>query len=393
MYKKYRKSRYTIKHETQEGTLILFNTFSGAIATIEDVKTKEKVKTILREGLLCEPANELETELINQHFLVHHSTDENRLVDLMRDMEKNRKDHYELILYSTEECNFRCVYCFEKFLRGEMPKEIQQAIIKHILRKAPHINSLNIAWFGGEPLEGVNVIRNINKEVKEISKKFGFTFNSGITTNGYELDENLFRELVDLNIIQYQITLDGPKDTHDTHRILKDGGPTFDRIINNLKSIQKTDLEFKVLIRSNFDKTNKDRMQELIELLSEFLNGDERFQLYFKPVQNYGGTSAKDLPLYDPKESFKVMSEVQKRAHCYFPTSTELLSSLDPMGSVCYAGLPNSFAIGADGTIYKCTLELDEPLNQLGKIRGDGTFDIDEDKLTLWVTIHPSASV
>ncbi|AUI37372.1 hypothetical protein CWI35_13325 [[Bacillus] caldolyticus] len=127
-------------------------------------------------------------------------------------------------------------------------------------------------------------------------------------------------------------------------------------------------------------------MQELIELLSEFLNGDERFQLYFKPVQNYGGTSAKDLPLYDPKESFKVMSEVQKRAHCYFPTSTELLSSLDPMGSVCYAGLPNSFAIGADGTIYKCTLELDEPLNQLGKIRGDGTFDIDEDKLTLWIT-------
>ncbi|WPA86215.1 radical SAM/SPASM domain-containing protein [Bacillus cereus] len=382
----YKKSRYTVRHETADGILILYNTLSGAIATVDQPTEREEIKHILRAGLVKPPQNENERLLVENDFLVKPDLDERVLADVYRNQEKYRSDHYELTLYSTEECNFRCVYCFEKFLRGEMSKDIQNSVIKHVLKKAPYMNSFNIAWFGGEPLEGIGAIKHINSEIKKISEEFNFKFTSGITTNGYNLDVDLFKELVGLNITQYQITLDGPKDTHDTHRILKGGGPSFDKIVENLKAIQKTNLEFNILIRSNFDKTNQHRMQELIELLQTFLNGDERFRLYFKPIINFEGESAKDLLLYQPNESWQAMSEVQSLAHCHFPTSPELLNSLQPMGSACFAGLPNNFAIGADGTIYKCTLALHEPFNQLGKINEDGDLDIDSSKFALWVT-------
>ena len=61
---------------------------------------------------------------------------------------------------------------------------------------------------------------------------------SSMTTNGYFLDCATFEKLSAYNLIDIQITIDGLKQTHDMQRVLKDGSPTFDKIINNLIEIK-----------------------------------------------------------------------------------------------------------------------------------------------------------
>ncbi|WP_432418832.1 radical SAM protein [Cytobacillus spongiae] len=99
-------------------------------------------------------------------------------IELNRFKNKYHSTHYHLIIMPTEQCNFRCVYCYEDFIKGQMTKEHQDALTKHIEEKASSIENLEIGWFGGEPLEGYDVIKYISERVIELSKKYGFKYSS-----------------------------------------------------------------------------------------------------------------------------------------------------------------------------------------------------------------------
>ena len=44
-----------------------------------------------------------------------------------------------------------------------------------------------------------------------------------------------------------------------------------------------------------------------------------------------------------------------------------------------------SFVIGSDGTVYKCTVELDyHERNKVGQLRTDGVMDLDWSRMALW---------
>ncbi|KTD85433.1 hypothetical protein [Paenibacillus etheri] len=68
-----------------------------------------------------------------------------------------------------------------------------------------------------------------------------------------------------------QITLDGPPDIHDNRRFLidrsgKKAGPTFHKILENIKDIHE---DIHVNIRVNVDKTNINRVDEILDLLEQ----------------------------------------------------------------------------------------------------------------------------
>jgi uncharacterized protein len=51
---------------------------------------------------------------------------------------------------------------------------------------------------------------------------------------------------------------------------------------------------------------------------------------------------------------------------------------------MCYASKPNSFLIRPNGQIRKCTVALDDPINNVGYLNPDGTLEIDNDVLRQW---------
>jgi hypothetical protein len=52
---------------------------------------------------------------------------------------------------------------------------------------------------------------------------------------------------------------------------------------------------------------------------------------------------------------------------------------------VCYASRGNSFVIRADGRVNKCTISLDDPANQVGRLEPDGRLILDHDRIMPWM--------
>jgi uncharacterized protein len=52
---------------------------------------------------------------------------------------------------------------------------------------------------------------------------------------------------------------------------------------------------------------------------------------------------------------------------------------------VCYASNPRSFVVKPDGSLAKCTVDLYSDRGIIGKIRSDGTLEINEEKYKWWI--------
>ena len=72
-----------------------------------------------------------------------------------------------LTVLPTEQCNFRCVYCYESFCRGGMSPVVVTALERFLDLRAPGLDRLSIAWFGGEPLLAADVVERIRPLLDE----------------------------------------------------------------------------------------------------------------------------------------------------------------------------------------------------------------------------------
>ena len=99
------------------------------------------------------------------------------------------------------------------------------------------MEKLVITWYGGEPLLAIEPIEELTYKFKEICKQFNIEYSASIITNGYLLTESVCDMLLELDITDAQITLDGNAKIHNSRRPLANGGNTYDTIINNLEKI------------------------------------------------------------------------------------------------------------------------------------------------------------
>ena len=50
----------------------------------------------------------------------------------------------KLVILPTEECNFRCSYCYESFKEGKMDEDIQDRIVRYVENNVQNYNSLYV---------------------------------------------------------------------------------------------------------------------------------------------------------------------------------------------------------------------------------------------------------
>ena len=61
------------------------------------------------------------------------------------------------------------------------------------------------------------------------------------------------------------------------------------------------------------------------------------------------------------------------------------LTVVNAKTKICYASRANSFVIRADGRIGKCTVALDNDVNDVGYLRSDGTMEITNARFRKWL--------
>lgn len=381
----YKPSKFNYFTKNKENCILAYNSFKGSFVKISNENAITFIKWLDKTSL-DEDSIEF-NKLKDKGFFILENEDEDEKINLLYSYAQSNKI-LSLIILTTEQCNFRCTYCYEEFKRGKMSLELQNAIVKFVKRNIHSYAGLDISWFGGEPLLGMDVIENLSNEFIKICKSMKRSYTAGITTNGYLLDLETFKKLLKYNVLRYQITIDGLGETQNKQKPLKGGGETFDVVIDNLKSIKnnvKTG-RFVFTIRTNFTLEMYNEIDKYIEFYNELLGDDQRFQFLIRSVGDWGGDRVKDISdnLMDTNNISKMFEKfINADKTLNYNTHKELIS---PLGSVCYASQKDCFIIDADGNIRKCTCNLEDMTNNnIGKLNNKGYMEVDEYKLSQWI--------
>ena len=158
-------------------------------------------------------------------------------------------------------CNLNCSYCF--YLKKEllypgsnfrMSDEVLENYIRQLI-ESHRSDKVTVAWQGGEPtLMGVDFYRRAI-ELEEKYRRPGMTFENTLQTNGILLNDE-WCKFFNENDFLIGISIDGPRELHDAHRVDKRGGPTFDRVMKGLRLLQKHRVEYNVLVTINHVNAN-----------------------------------------------------------------------------------------------------------------------------------------
>lgn len=378
-------SRFNCRTTDKDGTLIVWNTKSGSMSVFSRAQ-KTSVEQYLSKKGMNGPLNKLGEYLRERGFIVTEDAHEYRQFQTEFGQQHYRTDTLQLILLASEDCNFRCTYCYEDFKRGTMYPSVRKAIKALVQKRAQQLTSLGVSWFGGEPLYGWEAIEDLGPFFAKMVEENGWHYSSSMTTNGYLLTSEVAAKLFSWKCRNFQITVDGLGPQHDCHRPARDGSPTFETIFNNLKAMKEMDEEFFVRLRINFDPKTHPHLEDFLRLLEKHFSNDKRYGIALYAVGKWGGDNDKTLEVCGVNESYQVKAELYASAAAKGIGIGTIADRPRLGGQVCYAARPYNFVIGADGKVMKCTVVLDkDDYNVVGDLKEDGEIQLNYERFSKWV--------
>ena len=182
-------------------------------------------------------------------------------------------------------CNLACDYCYyldkEQLYGGQQPRmslEVLEAATKAYI-EANDVPAVQFVWHGGEPLVmGLDFFRKAVEYQRRYAR--GKQVLNSIQTNGTLLTRewaDFFRE----NGFLVGLSLDGPQKIHDRYRRDRGGEPTFSQVMNGLRLLQESGVEFNTL--TTVSKAGEGHGAEVYRFLKEA--GSHYMQ--FLPVVEY----------------------------------------------------------------------------------------------------------
>ncbi len=286
----------------------------------------------------------------------------------------------QLILLPTEKCNFRCTYCYEDFVAGRMLPAVVRGIKSLLQRRVRELDALSLSWFGGEPLLAKDIVLDISTFAAELAVLHPqLSYRGDITTNGYLLEPSTFASLTKVGIRNYQITLDGPRELHNTSRLSADGKGTFDQIWANLLAIRATKADVRIVLRLHLTPVDFLSLNPLLTAIRHDFLSDARFSVNFQPIIALGGPHDASIKHFMPGEREAVVGQLKRELYGHEPID------LEAPPYICYASKANSLLIRANGAIGKCTVALYDSRNTIGTLNDDGDVRIDSSRLRPWL--------
>ncbi len=148
----------------------------------------------------------------------------------------------QMCLEVTQSCNLRCHYCAysggyddtRQHGTHTMSQDVALAAIDFLFEKnREYQEPFGLSFYGGEPLLAFPLIKFCIEYARSLPWRDPEALAFNMTTNGTLLDEDKIRFLVD-NHVRLLVSLDGPVEDHDAHRVYAHGGGSFARVMDNL---------------------------------------------------------------------------------------------------------------------------------------------------------------
>jgi uncharacterized protein len=250
-----------------------------------------------------------------------------------------------------------------------MDKSVKDSIIKHInyMVETENINSIELDWFGGEPLLGFeDTIYPLSKKIKEIALKNKLQFVHVITTNGYLATKEMIEKFKTIDLSHFQITLDGVKNIHNKVK-KSSSNDSYQVTVNNINEICNILEKPEIQLRINYTKQN---LKNITEIIKDFPEKNRKFiKVLFQQVwqlENKNKPQNVEPILNKFKESgFRIeYNRINKK-----PTA-------------CYADKFYQAVINYDGSVFKCTArDFNDHKFSDGKLNSEGIIEWKEQKL------------
>ena len=289
----WRPSRYNVMTSIPGSDMTaIYNTYSHKCGEYSPIEL-----LIMNELDTVPVDNPLIERLARRGAIVNY--DEREAFEMQRNLECAHPcgGSVSITICPTLACNFECPYCFATLGKGMMAPDVQDDVVALTARMldAARPKTLTITWFGGEPLMATSVMESLSPRLISLAEERGCKYEAWIFTNGYLIDEEVVDLLLRCRITKVHIPLDGIGATNDATRRLVGGGPTFQRIMDNLGLLKPP---IKTLIRANTHEGNVHEVDELKEcVLARAEEAGTRLDFYAASLVDVSPADELDSPM------------------------------------------------------------------------------------------------
>lgn len=358
-------SRYNYFFKSPKHGNLLYNTLTQALIKIPEGDLDRLLRL---QQMPDDVVNMKEKDFfLSRRFIVKSNNDE--LAYHINRVLKNRYNpsSMSLTIAVTRACNFNCVYCYEDDRVNKYMNEAVEEDVVNFVKRNPHLKSLFVVWYGGEPLLNFQSIKRLSRAFISLE----IEYNAFIVTNGYLLTEEIIAQFSDLRIGGVQITLDGEEKFHDSRRMLRGGGKTFEVIIRNIETLLEIAPKVRIDIRTNIDRRNS------MQYTAFYREIREKFPQ--KNIRVYTGFSH-DLLGSGCVPSDVEMSTANDRAGFFLKNFDEnklpiVDFSFHTQLTTCIANNLTGFVVGPEGEVYKCWTVIGCSDVVIGNIKDPNKFD------------------
>lgn len=342
-----------------EGHALLFSTKRVSAALVPD-----EILRSAQEGTL----DPLDAETLSGlGFLVEDLAGEREeVLSVISDADEKRI--FNAIAVLNLDCNLACQYCFEGTMKGRhyMTKETANLLIEYVEGHLAKGKDAHIDFYGGEPLLSFDLITSISTRLKAAAKDMDRKFTFGMVTNGTLLTREKVETMLTLGFTGAKITLDGPREVHDSSRPFRSGSGSFDVIMRNLKEVCGITT---IQVGGNYTQENHPLFPGLLDYLSDLgITPDRLDTVKFDPVTRTNkefalpdfrdGVLSADEP-WIIEASLFLREEILKRGY-----ETPRIMPIP-----CAMNFQDDVTIGVDGTLYKCPAFIGCKGHEVGHVR------------------------
>jgi uncharacterized protein len=349
-----RLSRHTILITSRNsGKPYLINLLSGH-ADILDPNEEEQIRT----GRIPNSP-----DFAEKGYAVNEAEEINRYREAyLHFLDEREKDEIQLIFVPTYACNFSCSYCYQSGYNNHndvLKEKVTDAFFSYVKTTFPGRKKY-VTLFGGEPL--LMSPAHYKAVAYFLDQCVAQKFPLAVVTNGYHLEEYIDL-LGKASVKEIQVTLDGTADMHDVRRRLKDGSPTFGKIVKGIDKALESG--FPLNLRMVADRENIGHLPELSKLAIQ--KGWTSNPLFKTQIgRNYELHSCQDIPgrllgrieLWE--QVFQMIQQHPEVAEFHKPSFSvsKFLSEKGELPSPLFDSCPGcktEWAFDYTGRIYSCT--------------------------------------
>lgn len=308
-----------------------------------------------------------------------------------------------LLKPSSGACNMKCAYCFycdeakkrEQMSYGFMTERTLKNVIRRTMLCAE--GSISYAYQGGEPtLRGLNFFQKALIYQKQYNKR-GIPVHNALQTNGYGIDEEWCRFLAQ-NHFLVGISIDGTREVHDTYRRSADGAPTYDKILESVKLMDRYGVDYNILT-----VVNRKVAERIKEIYADYRKRGWNYQQYIACLDPLGEARGQSKYALIPEQYGTFLIELfglwytdwKERRQPYirqFDNYIGILMGFQPESCEQRGKCGIQTVVEADGSVYPCDFYmLDEyclgnfnenRLDEINKMREKIGFVERSEKLT-----------